>query len=121
MDLLALSFKARLSVSRVLPGRLSLEFERHLRVRGIDQGRQDMRIHHSELGLRLFASAIAIGFLCIGAYAVFGGDETVTALERERANGFGWCAILAGLFALGLTWLVEDLSNIWCRPPRRWR
>ena len=80
-----------------------------------------MGIKQSNLGFRLMATAIAVGFLAIGSYALLGGDDTVTALQRERANGFGWTAIIGGLSALGLTWLVEDLSNIWCRPPKRWR
>ena len=79
-----------------------------------------MRIHHSNLGFRLIATVISISFIAIGLFALLGGDETVTALERERADGFGMTAVLTGVLALALTWLVEDLSNIWCRPPRRW-
>ena len=80
-----------------------------------------MKIYRDNLGFRLFASLIGVMFLAVGAYALLGGDETVTAVQRERANGFGWTAIIGGVCALGLTWFVQDLSNIWCRPPKRWR
>ena len=79
-----------------------------------------MKLHLSNLGFCLFVILIVVGFFVIGVYVLLGGDGTVTELQRERATGFGWTAVLGGLLALGLTWLVEDLSNIWCRPPKRW-
>ena len=80
-----------------------------------------MPIYRSNLGFRMVATVIAASFVAIGVFALFGGDDTVTALQRERANGFGVTAIIGGISALWLTWFVEDLSNIWCRPPKRWR
>jgi hypothetical protein len=29
------------------------------------------------------------------------------------------CALVAGIWAIGASWLDSDLSGIWCRPPRR--
>ena len=79
-----------------------------------------MRIHHTNLGFRLFATLIGVGFLAVGIFALTGGGETLTEVQQERATGFGIAATIGGVCALGLTWLVEDLSNIWCRPPKRW-
>jgi len=79
-----------------------------------------MRIHHTNLGFRLFATLIGLGFLAVGVFALTGGGEAVNEVARERATGFGITAIVGGVLALALTWLVEDLGNIWCRPPKRW-
>ncbi len=76
-----------------------------------------LRIHRDRLATRIAGSALGVGFLLMGAYALLGG-EGVDAVVRERAAGFGVCAIVAGVAAAGVSWLVERLDNIWCAPPR---
>ena len=78
-----------------------------------------MRIHRNQLLTRLLGSSIGAGFLAIGAYAMFGADDTVPAFVRERAWWFGAAAGIAGVWALAVSWLDADLSGVWCRPPRR--
>lgn len=77
-----------------------------------------MRLHRNGLATRLLGTALGVGFLVIGAYAVFGADETVGAVARERAFWFGVCALVGGIWAVGVSWLEPDLSGVWCRPPR---
>jgi len=41
-------------------------------------------------------------------------------INGDRAMGFGWTAIIIGVIAVLCSLLVKDLSDIWCRHPRRW-
>ena len=77
-----------------------------------------MRLYRDQLGIRLAGTLVGAGFLFIGWYALFGG-EGVAPLLRERAQGFGIAAVIAGLVAMPTSWLVKRLDNIWCAPPRR--
>lgn len=77
-----------------------------------------MRVHRNGLPVRLLGSLVGLGFLAIGAYALFGADETVAGAARERAFWFGVCALVGGVWAIAVSWLDRDLSGIWCRPPR---
>ena len=45
--------------------------------------------------------------------------DGLDAVTRERAVGFGVSALIAGLIAIPVSWLVRRLDNIWCAPPRR--
>jgi|CXWL01.1.fsa_nt_gi hypothetical protein len=78
-----------------------------------------VRIHRNQLLTRALGTLAGIGFLAMGAYAMFGADDTVAALARERAWWFGACAAIAGVWAIAVSWLDPDLSGVWCRPPRR--
>jgi len=80
-----------------------------------------VRIYTNQLAIRCLGTLIGLGFLAIGAYAMFGADESVAALALERARWFGITALIGGLWAIGVSWLDSDLSGIWCRPPRRSR
>ena len=80
-----------------------------------------MRIYTNQLAIRCLGTLIGLGFLAIGAYAIFGADESVAAFALERAWWFGITALIGGLWAIGVSWLDSDLSGIWCRPPRRSR
>jgi len=81
--------------------------------------RAGMPIHRNQLPTRILGTLAGTGFLAIGAYAMFGADDTVTAFVRERAWWFGATAIIAGIWAIAVSWLDSDLSGVWCRPPRR--
>jgi len=78
-----------------------------------------MRVHRNHPAMRILGTLLGVGFLAIGAYAVFGADDSVPAFVRERAWWFGACAIVAGVWAIAVSWLDPDLSGVWCRPPRR--
>jgi hypothetical protein len=42
-------------------------------------------------------------------------------MGHDRAMGFGVTAIIIGVIAVLCSLLVKDLSDIWCRHPRRWK
>ena len=42
-------------------------------------------------------------------------------ISYDRAVGFGVTAVIVGIIAVLCSLLVKDLSNIWCRHPRRWK
>lgn len=81
--------------------------------------RAAVRIYTNQLATRILGTAMGIGFLAIGAYAVFGGGDALDAQLKERAWWFGVCALVAGVWATAVSWLDSDLSGIWCRQPRR--
>ena len=78
-----------------------------------------MKIHRDQLVMRIGGTLVAVFFLFVGCYALFGGGDAVDPQLRERAFGFGISAVLAGLIALPISWLVKRLDNIWCSPPRK--
>lgn len=78
-----------------------------------------MGIHRNQPAVRILGTLTGTGFLAIGAYAIFGADESVSAFLRERAWWFGVCALMAGAWAIVVSWLDPDLSGVWCRPPRQ--
>jgi hypothetical protein len=80
-----------------------------------------VRIHTNQLAIRCLGTLIGLGFLAIGAYAMFGADDSVAAWALERAWAFGITALVGGVWAIGVSWLDADLSGVWCRPPRRSR
>ena len=79
-----------------------------------------MRLHTGGLATRILGTLTGAGFLLIGCYAIFGGDDgSVSAAARERALWFGISALVAGGWAIAVSWLDPDLSGVWCRPPRQ--
>jgi len=78
-----------------------------------------MRLHANQLALRILGTLTGAGFIAVGAYAVFGADDTLGVWARERAWGFGLTALIGGVWAIGVSWLDSDLSGVWCRGPRR--
>ena len=78
-----------------------------------------MRIHTNQLAIRVLGTITGLGFIAVGAYALFGADAAVAASTRDRAWWFGVTAVVGGLWAIGVSWLDADLSGIWCRSPRR--
>jgi len=81
--------------------------------------RAGVRIHGNQLATRILGTLAGIGFLAIGAYAMFGADETVPLFARDRAWWYGATALVAGVWAIAVSWLDADLSGVWCRPPRQ--
>lgn len=68
--------------------------------------------------MRVLGTLIGVGFLAMGAFAIFGADDSVPTLVKERAWWFGVTALVAGVWAIAVSWLDPDLSGVWCSPPR---
>lgn len=80
--------------------------------------RDAVRVHTNQLAIRILGTLTGLGFLAVGAYALFGSDASVAQPLRERAAWFGITALIGGLWAIGVSWLDPDLSGVWCRSPR---
>jgi hypothetical protein len=81
--------------------------------------RAGVRIHRNQPLTRILGTLAGIGFLAMGAYAMFGADDAVPVFVKERAWWFGVTATVGGVWAIAVSWLDADLSGVWCRPPRR--
>ncbi len=79
------------------------------------------RVHRDQPVIRILGTLLGIGFVLMGAFAIVGANDYATFASRDRAVGFGVTAIVVGIIAVLCSLLVKDLSNIWCRAPRRWR
>ena len=80
-----------------------------------------LRIHRNQPAIRICGTLLGIGFVLLGVYAILGAGLHDAEVVRERATGFGITAIVVGIIAVLCSLLVEDLSDIWCRHPRRWK
>jgi hypothetical protein len=78
-----------------------------------------VKIHTTGLGTRVAATLLGIGFLIVGATALMMSPSAPNADLADRALWMGITFLVAGLAAIAVSWLVADLSNIWCKPPRR--
>lgn len=70
--------------------------------------------------LRIAGSLFGLGCCAVGLFSIFGGGESLPALNRERAFGFGVAAVVVGLVAL-IGSLTADAERLWYCMPRRWR
>lgn len=75
-------------------------------------------VYTNQLVVRVLGTAMSMGFLAIGIYALFFVPPDVTVVSSERAQGFGIASVIAGLWALIVSWFDSDLSGVWCKPPR---
>ena len=78
-----------------------------------------MKLHTSNVGIRLGGTALGLGFFVIGVFAVSVSGEAPTAAVGNRAFWMGATFAFAGVCAVAVSWLLADLSNIWCSPPRQ--
>ena len=78
-----------------------------------------MQIQTTHLGLRISATLLAIGYGVVGCYVLAISDQAPTAHLGDRAFWMGMTFVIAAVLAITVSWLVADLSNIWCIPPRR--
>ena len=78
-----------------------------------------MKIYTSGLGTRIAGTALGLGFLAAGVFALSVSGDAPDAAVGERAFWLGATVAFAGAVAVAVSWLVSDLSNIWCSPPRR--
>lgn len=81
-----------------------------------------LRLHSNQLAIRILGTITGVGFLVVGAYSLLGGSDHPDAYIRDRSFWFGVTVIIAGIWAVAVSWLDSDLTNVWCRPPKRdWR
>jgi hypothetical protein len=85
------------------------------------QTRMPLRIQLDQPVMRVCGTLMGIGFVMLGVYSVLGAQELGADMRGDRAMGFGVTAIIIGIIAVLCSLLVKDLSNIWCRHPRRWK
>jgi drug/metabolite transporter (DMT)-like permease len=78
-----------------------------------------MQLYTRDIGTRIGGSALGLGFIVIGIFAVSISGEAPTADVGDRAFWLGVTFAIAGVSAVAVSWLVSDLSNIWCKPPSR--
>lgn len=77
-----------------------------------------MKIYTSGIGLRIAATLLGIGYGVVGAFSISQSAQAPSTELADRALWLGITFLIASVLAIGVTWLVSDLSNIWCRPPR---
>ncbi|NIM74679.1 MAG: hypothetical protein GWN21_06670 [Gammaproteobacteria bacterium] len=80
-----------------------------------------LRIHRNQPAIRICGTLLGIGFVLLGLFSLLGAGAHEAEIIRERATGFGVTAIVVGIIAVLCSLLVEDLSDVWCRSPRRWK
>lgn len=80
-----------------------------------------LRIHLDQLIIRICGTLLGLGFVIVGLFSMLGAEGLGAGINHDRAVGFGMTAIIVGIIAVLCSLLVKDLSNIWCRHPRRWK
>jgi uncharacterized membrane protein YccF (DUF307 family) len=72
-----------------------------------------MKVHTNGLWMRICGSATGLGYLAVGTFAIAKRSEAPDPMLADRALWMGITFLLAGGLAIGVSWLVADLSNIW--------
>jgi hypothetical protein len=80
-----------------------------------------LHIYRNQPAIRVCGTLLGIGFVLLGVYSILGVSAHHAEVVRERAAGFGITAVVVGVIAVLCSLLVRDLSDIWCRHPRRWK
>ena len=80
-----------------------------------------LRIYRDQPVIRICGCLTGIAFVLVGAFSILGADTLGAQIDHERATGFGYTAIFIGIIAVVCSLLVKNLSDIWCRHPRRWK
>jgi hypothetical protein len=78
-----------------------------------------LKIHTSDIVTRVAATLLGVGFLGVGALSIAMSGGAPDAYLADRALWMGITFLIAGIGAIAVSWLVADLSNIWCKPPPR--
>lgn len=80
-----------------------------------------MMIKTDNLVIRIGATLLAAGWAAVGVFALTMSGDAPTVELADRARWMGITFLIAALIAVPVSWLVADLSNIWCIPPRQVR
>ncbi len=78
-----------------------------------------MKLYTSQFGIRIGGTVLGLGFLVIGVLAASFSGAAPDAAVGDRTFWMGVTFVIAGVSAVLVSWLVSDLSNIWCSPPPR--
>lgn len=78
-----------------------------------------MKIQTSNLPLRLAATLMGLGYGLVGGFSISMSHEAPNADLADRGFWLGVTFIIASALALSVSWLVRDLSNIWCIPAKK--
>ncbi len=80
-----------------------------------------MKIHTDNLVIRVGATLLSIGYAVVAVFSLHMSAEAPNPVLADRAFWMGITFLIAAGLALPISWLVADLSNIWCIPPRKSR
>jgi len=78
-----------------------------------------LKIQTSNLWLRIGATMLSIGWATVGAFSIHMSSQAPNADLAGRAFWMGITFMIAAVSAVAVSWLVRDLSNIWCIPAKR--
>ena len=78
-----------------------------------------LQIQTSNLWMRIGATVLAAGWAVVGIFSIHMSAEAPNADLAGRAFWMGITFLIAAASAVVVSWLVRDLSNIWCIPAKR--
>ena len=77
-----------------------------------------MRIYRNDLWRRTGGGLFGVGLCAFGIFSLVQIPDAPDAMLADRALWMGITMNIAGVAAILASWLVPDLSGIWCRSPR---
>ena len=72
-----------------------------------------MQLYTNGIWTRIAGTATGVGYLAVGLFAIAKRHEAPDPALADRALWMGVTFLLAGVLAVGVSWLVGDLSSIW--------
>lgn len=76
-----------------------------------------MRIHRDDIWVRIGGGLFGLGLCAVGIHAMTMPPATLEA-AADRSSWMGFSLNIVGIGCFLVSWLVKDLSGIWCRPMR---
>ena len=86
--------------------------------RGLFWGRA-MKLQTNNMMTRLGATLASLGYAIVGGFSIYMSYQAPNADLAGRAFWMGVTFLIAAVLAVSVSWLVRDLSNIWCIPARK--
>ena len=78
-----------------------------------------MAFHTNNLAIRIGATVTGVCYGIVGGFSLYMSGRAPNAELADRAFWMGVTFLVACALALGVSWLVKDLSNIWCIPAKK--
>lgn len=78
-----------------------------------------MKIQTEKIWLRIGATVIGAGWAAVGLFSIHMSGQAPNADLAGRAFWMGVTFLIAAVLAIFVSWLVKDLSNIWCIPAKK--
>ncbi len=85
---------------------------------GIVTNEGSVRIYTHKILTRILATVLGFGLIGFGAVVLGLSFAAPSDPLGERSFAWGAVMVFAGIAAVAISWLVSDLSNIWCNSPR---